>query len=155
MSKAADRSNMRISIHILLTVMLLTAFPGCFYTDSDVYFVEPLAGDPPLISVSTNLDTLSDPQVSDSLYVEYITEISGGELYYMYAGLAGSVIFESDSILGSFWITTSMADSAGVDTLYLQFYYSSNSNSLADKLGYEALIKGLKYPIDFMEGGAK
>lgn len=146
---------MRISIQILITAMLLTAFPACFYNDAEVYFVEPLAGERPLITVSTNLDTLGNPQVTDSLYVKYFTEITGGELYYMYGGLAGNLIFESDSLLGSFWITLSMADSAGIDTLYLEFYYSSNSNSLADKLGYEALVEELKYAIDFAEGGAE
>jgi len=155
MISAAGSKNMRISIQIIFTVLLLTAFPACFYSDSEVYFVEPLAGERPLISVNTNLDTIVNPQVIDSLYVEYFTEITGGELYYVYAGLAGSLVFESDSLLGSFWINSSMADSAGIDTLYLEFYYSSNSNSLADKIGYEALVKELKYAIYFAEGGAE
>lgn len=120
-----------------------------------MHYVEPTAGDPPLISVSTNLDTLYDPEVSDSLGVHYQVEITGGEFYYVYAELAQSLIFASDSSQGSFWITPFMADSSGIDTLHMEFYYSTNTNSLADMLGYEALIKYKKYALEFMLGGAK
>ena len=40
-----------------------------------MFYVEPVAGDPPVITVSTNLDTLHSPQVNDSLEVEYLVEI--------------------------------------------------------------------------------
>ena len=138
-----------------MAILLLAGLSSCFYTDSDMYFVEPVADDPPVFSVGTNLDTLLYPEVFDSLEVEYIAEITGGEFYYFYARLAGSVVFESDSTLGSFWITSFMADSAGIDTLYMNFYYSTNTNSLGDKFGYEALVEELKYAIDFKPGGKK
>jgi hypothetical protein len=125
---------------------------GCIYSDSDMYFVEPVPDDPPQISVHTNLDTLYNPQVNEGLEVEYQVEISGGELYYVYAQLAQSLVFESDSSHGAFWIIPIMADSAGIDTLYMSFYYSSNSNSLADKFGYEALVEYLDFALDFNTG---
>ncbi len=111
--------------------------------------MEPIPGDPPLFSVSTNLDTLSNPTVNDSLEVIYDVEISGGELYYLYADVGNTTIFESDSTSGSFWIFPILADSSGIDSLYMEFYYSSNSNSLADKTGYEALVEYLSFAIDF------
>jgi hypothetical protein len=120
-----------------------------------MYNVEPIADDPPLISVSTNLDTLQNPPVNDSLEVDYLVEISGGEFYYAYADVAGSTIFESDSTRGTFWITSLMADSSGVDTLYMEFYYSTNTNSLADKFGYEASVEYLNFAVDFNLGGAR
>jgi hypothetical protein len=128
---------------------------GCIYSDSDMYFVEPVADDPPQISINTNLDTLYNPQVNEGLEVEYQVEINGGELYYVYAELAQSMVFESDSSYGSFWIIPLMADSAGIDTLYMSFYYSTNTNSLADKFGYEALVESLDFALDFNTGVIK
>jgi hypothetical protein len=43
----------------------------------------------------------------------------------------------------------------GVDTLQLEIYYSTNSNSLADRVGYEARAARLKYPLYFNLGGRK
>jgi hypothetical protein len=120
-----------------------------------MYYVDPIADDPPVISVSTNLDTLINPPVNDSFEVTYRAEITFGKFYYMYADVAGSTIFESDSTFGTFWITPFMADSSGVDTLYMEFYYSTNSNSLADLLGYEAQVEYVNHAIDFSQGGAK
>jgi hypothetical protein len=93
--------------------------------------------------------------VNDGLEVEYLVEISGGELYYLYAEIASATIFESDSVRGKFWITPQMSDSAGVDTLHMYFFYSANTNSLADKLGYEARSMNLDFAIDFSAGGAE
>jgi hypothetical protein len=134
-------------ISILIATILL--LPSCFFTDSEVYQVEPVPGDPPVISVVTNLDTLVNPAVNDSLELIYNVEIEGGDLYYVNAVISGAQIFESDSIYGSFWITSLMSAVTGVDTLYIDYYYSSNSNTLADIVGYEARIKQVKIAVDF------
>jgi len=146
---------MRKNISIIFTVLLLSGLPACFYSDSNTYYVEPVAGDPPLLSVVTNLDSLYNPPVNDSLEVVYQVEIEDAEFYYVYADVGNTTIFESDSSDGSFWISPVLADSSGVDTLYMEFYYSSNSNSLGDILGYEALTETMKYAIDFNLEGAK
>ncbi|MDF1575318.1 MAG: hypothetical protein P1P86_09030 [Bacteroidales bacterium] len=143
---------MRKSHFFLIAAFLCCMFPACFYSDTEMYEVDPLAGDPPNISISTNLDTLDLPQVNDSLALIYHVQISGGELYYVYAEVAGHMVFDSDSTQGIFWIYPQMADSSGVDTLSMEFYYSSNSNSLADKVGYEALLERLKFALDFNQG---
>ena len=134
-------------IPILIATILL--LPSCFFTDSELYQVEPVPGDPPVISVVTNLDTLVNPAVNDSLEVIYNVEIEGGDLYYVNAVISGAQIFESDSIYGSFWITSLMSAVTGMDTLYIDYYYSSNSNTLADIVGYEARIKQVKIAVDF------
>jgi len=143
---------MRKYISIFFAALLLSGLPACFYSDSNTYYVEPVPGDPPLVSVISNLDTLYNPPVNDSLEVSYQVEIEGGEFYYLYADIVNTTVFESDSSSGSFWINSMLADSSGIDTLKLEFYYSSNSNSLADKVGYEALSDTLKYAIDFNLG---
>ncbi|MCD4710218.1 MAG: hypothetical protein K8R52_05180 [Bacteroidales bacterium] len=146
---------MRKSIFILCAVVLLSMLPACFYSDSEMYNVEPVPGDPPVILVTTNLDTLYNPPVNDSLEVIYYVEIEGGELYYVYAVIANTPVFESDSTYGSFWINPNLVDEPGVDTLHIDFYYSSNSNSLADLVGYEALVDSLKVAVDFNMEDAK
>jgi len=146
---------MRKFIPLFFAVLLLSGLPACFYSDSELYEVEPVPGDPALISVRTNLDSLYNPPVNDSLEVIYQVEISGGDFYYVYADVANTTVFESDSSYGSFWINSVLADSAGLDTLVMEFYYSSNSNSLADKVGYEALFKSLNFIIDFNLEDAK
>lgn len=140
---------------VLILVLLLSGLPGCFFTDSSVYNAEPVAGDPPILTVSTNLDTLIDPPVNDSLEVIYGIEVSGGRFYYMFADVGENAVYESDSSDGSFWVPSSVADSVGVDTLVLEIYYSTNSNNLADKVGYEANVDQFKYAVDFNLGGAK
>lgn len=137
------------TVSFLIVLLLLFLLPACFYSDTEIYFVEPVPGDPANISVSTNLDSIYNPQVNDSLEVIYTVDIEGGELYYMYAGIGSTPIYESDSTFGSFWIQSRLKDTLSVDTLLMDFYYSSNSNSLADRVGYEALVESLKIAIAF------
>lgn len=146
---------MRNYISIFFTVLLFLGLRACFYSDSSLYEVEPIPGDPAILSVSTNLDTLQNPPVNDSLEVIFQAVVEGGEYYYVYADVVNTTIFESDSSYGTFWINPALADSSGVDTLYMEFYYSSNTNSLADKVNYEAAVETLKYAIDFNLGATK
>jgi len=151
---------MRKYIPIVFATLLLAGLPACIYSDAEMFQVEPVPGDPPVISVITSLDTLYNPPVNDSLEVIYNVEIDGGEFFYVYAAAVSTLVFESDLTHGSFWINPSLADTPGVDTpgvdtLYMEFYYSSNSNSLAGKVGYEALVEYLKFAIDFNLEGAK
>jgi hypothetical protein len=142
-------------IYTLFSILLISGLSGCFYMDSDMYLVDPVPGDPPGVSVSTSLDTLYNPPVNDSLRVDYRIEVTGGELYYVYAELGQYTVYESDSSQGSFLIIPDMADSEGIDTLHMRFFYSSNTNSLADKLGYEALVKDLDFALYFNTVGAR
>lgn len=140
---------MRQFIYILVVPMLFLMLPACFYSDSEVYKVEPVPDDPPVVSLTTSLDTLNNPPVNDSLEVFYEVDIEGGEFYYLYAVVANSLAYESDSISGSFWVNSSLADEPGVDTLYMDFYYSSNTNSLADIVKYESLMQTRAFALDF------
>ena len=131
---------------ILMGSMLL---PACFFTDSEWYRVDPVADDPPVVTVVTNLDTLVNPRVNDSLQVIYNLSIENGSFYYLDAVLADQSIYQSDTANGTFWIYPDQ--STDLDTLYMDFYHSSNTNTLADFAGYEARITRLKYAIDFTE----
>lgn len=134
----------------LFAVLLGSLFlHACFFNDSEWYQVDPVPDDPPLVTVVTNLDTLENPRVNDSLQVIYDLSIENGEFYVLDAVLADETIYLSDSTNGTFWVYPDQ--SADVDTLYLDFYYSSNSNTLADLAGYEARSTTLKYAIDFTE----
>jgi len=140
---------MRPLIYIPVVALLFLMLPSCFYSDSDMYRVTPVPGDPPVVTITTSLDTLINPPVNDSLEVIYEVAIADGEFYYLYAVVADNLAYESDSTNGSFWVKPSMADKPGVDTLYLDFYYSSNTNSLADIVKYESLMQTLAFALDF------
>jgi len=139
--------NKKLIIFFLSIVSLNTA---CVYSDYGNYFVEPIADDPPIIFVSTNLDTMYQPVVSDSLEVIYEVDIQNGDVYFVDAWVGGSRVYESDTTQASFWLYPDDAQIPGIDTLWLDIYYSTNSNSLADALELEALEFNLKYAIDFI-----
>ena len=140
---------MKRSIYTLLAIVLLVLPQACFYSDSELYRVDPVPGDPPVCSMTTNLDTLYHPAVNDSLQVSYQVEIESGELYYLYAVIANTAVYDSDTTHGSFWIYPELATDSGVDTLFIDLYYSTNSNSLADQVGYEAILETVKFAVDF------
>ena len=133
---------------ILTALSLLSA---CYFTDSEWYRADPVADDPPEVSVITNLDTLYNPRVNDSLQVIYEVSVVNGEFFFMEAMVSDWTVHSSDSTYGSFWVYHSQSNETGLDTLYLDFYHSSNTNTLADVTGYEASITSQKYAIDFSE----
>jgi hypothetical protein len=59
------------------------------------------------------------------------------------------ILFESDSLENAFWLYSGDFPFPGTDTLYLAYYYSTNSNSLADIVKVEANIVRKKYGIIF------
>lgn len=137
----------RLPILILLTATIVSA---CVYSDFDQYFVEPIADEPPVISTTTNLDTMYNPEVIDSLEVIYDIDIQNGELYYLDATVGNYQVYDSDTTQGSFWLFPDDAQLPGIDTLKMKIYYSSNTNSLADVLGIEALNTRIEYAINFI-----
>lgn len=142
---------MRKIILVLVSFATLSLLNSCFFTDEEFYRVEPVADDPPEVSVLSNLDTLNNPKVNDSLLVNYEVAVVNGEFYLMEAQVSGEIVHSSDSTYGSFWIYPSQSEETGLDTLYMDFYHSSNSNTLADRTGWEARITNRKYAIDFSE----
>jgi len=134
---------------LLFTLVSLLPLGSCYFRDKDVYEVEPVAGDPAIVSVVSNLDTMDHPPVGDSLEVFYSVSVENGDLFFMEAVVSDETFFTSDSLEASFWIYPFL--STGIDSLFLEFYHSSNTNTLADKTGYEARITSRSYAIDFGE----
>ena len=110
-----------------------------------------MADDPPIVSVLSNLDTLINPRVNDSLLVSYEVAVENGEFYLMEAMVSEGIVHSSDTAYGSFWVYPSQSDETDLDTLFMEFYHSSNTNTLADRTGWEARITMRKYAIDFSE----
>ena len=142
---------MRKASPVLVTLAAVSLLSACYFTDSEMYRVDPVADEPPEVSVVTNLDTLLNPRVNDSLQVIYELSIVNGEFFFMDAEVSDGTIHSSDTSSGSFWIYPSQSNESDIDTLYMDFYHSSNTNTLADITGYEAHITSLKYAIDFKE----
>jgi len=140
---------MKIGTTIVTVLVVGCISYACTYSEDDIYRVDPLPGDPPVVLATTNLDTINDLIAADSLEVAYEISIQNGELYFLDAWVGNNVVHESDTTSGSFWIYSLDAEIPGIDTLRLMIYYSSNTNSLADLFGIEALNLELKYAIDF------
>ncbi len=134
---------------VLFAFTAMSLLSSCSYFDSESYRVVPVADDPPEVSVVTNLDTLYNPKVGDSLEVIYAVSIVNGELYFMDAVVSDGTVHSSDTTHGAFWIYPSQSNETELDTLHLDFYHSSNSNTLADITGWEASITSQSYAIDF------
>ncbi|MEN8226547.1 MAG: hypothetical protein ABFS38_00225 [Bacteroidota bacterium] len=141
-------------ISIILTA-LVAMISACTYSESGIYRVDPVPGDPPMISAHTNLDTIIDPTVIDSLEVIYNVDIENGKFYQVEAFVFDKLVHSSDTTHGSFWITSAFVTDTVVDTLSLYFFHSTNSNSLADIVGLEYDYIELDYPIIFEEGGRR
>ena len=140
-------------IYTFLGAAIVALTNACTYSDSDIFLVEPIPGDPPVFSAGTNLDTIYDPTVIDSLEVIYNVEIENGELYQAEAYLGEDLLYYSDTIRGSFWIIRDTLNESVEDSLFIYFFYSTNSNSLADIVNLEWNMEKLAYAISFETGG--
>ena len=143
---------MKCPVLWLLAGMLLLA-GSCVYSDDGVYRVDPVPGLRPVFSVTTSLDTVSEAVVADSLRVTYLATIENGEFYQAEVYLEGSGIHLSDSLEGSFWLRPAQVELPGIKTLSIYFFYSTNSNSLADIVGAEAFNEQRDYQVRFLYGG--
>lgn len=185
-------------------LILFLAFTAgaCVYSDSGIYTVDPVPGEKAIDSITTNLDTITRPVVSDSLDldIQYRMTVRGGEPYYVDCWLADFSVYElrliydqddiliylwdtvftveadttiqvvdSDTVLmfvrdtltesytldGSFSLQSTLPVTAGEHLLQMFFYYSANTNSLADILRREAQVTEREYAIIFEAGGIK
>ena len=155
---------MRACISIFLILAMFLA--SCSYTNSEIYYAYPVPYDSATVVLSTNLDTIDPVIVSDSLLFKYRTEIENGELYFTSASIGSAIIYQyaadydPDTIIGpyvlrdSFWIWSDRATDTALYTLLFTVYYSSNTNSLSDELGYEADILNQEFDL-LVEGGGK
>jgi hypothetical protein len=191
---------MKIRSKAILLLSLALTMGACFYSNDGIYYVEPVPGDPAIDSITTNLDHMNDPTVSDSLdlEVDYRMQIWNGEPYYVncwidnysvhglgiYYSSDGTIIAYSDTVIpvesdtthfviesdtifsfvrdtltrnyileGSFLVPWNLPVLPGAYTLNMEFYFSTNTNSLGDVIRAEADVTERDYEIIFGEGG--
>ena len=135
------------TVILIITVGLLAS--GCIYSESEVYRVEPVPGISPVISVTTNLDSLEYLIVLDSLEVSWSAEVENGEFYQLELFIGQVPVYSTDSAKGVFWIRSTVVKSPGIYPLYMLFYYSTNTNTLADMIGLEASVLDLEFELQF------
>jgi hypothetical protein len=148
-----------INHRAILPIIFSVLTAACSYTTSGDFFVEPLAGKPATIAVSTSLDTLESPVLADSLELVYEVELWNGELYYVECLLEDLLVYDSITAGGSdtifdyfyladtFMVTPALEMDSGVYSLYMNFYYSTNTNSLADIYGLETVVWDTVYTL--------
>jgi hypothetical protein len=154
-----------ISPRTILPFIFLLLAAACSYNLSGDYPVEPLPGEPATISISFNLDTMEQPYPADDLEVIYDLELRNGELYYVECLLEDILVYDSvtasgsDTIFDYFYLTDTFAIApeieldSGVYSLYMNFYYSTNTNSLGDIFGLESAVWDTVFPVVY--GGIK
>lgn len=157
---------MKLDFQLLIITFLGLALSACTYTDDSIYYVEPIPGDSATVHVITNLDSIEQSVIADSLLFKYSVEIAGGELYFNEASINNLVLYQyatnydPDTVIGpfvltdSFWIQGDLPLGTGMNTLLFSVYYSSNTNSLADRVRREANILNLEFYM-MLEGGNK
>ncbi len=98
------------------------------------------------IKLSPEMDTL---RLSESTWVTYLLETGDRRLYYMEMYLDGEEIVNkiklSDREIKAY-INTDLSDD-GIHTLKINIYTTTNTGSIADKIGYEAYLYQLQWPV--------
>lgn len=157
---------MKSAIGFVLSSIIVLLLAGCTYSNSEIYYATPIPGDSATVVVNTNFDTQDTVVISDSLLFKYSTEIEGGELYFISASISSLTLYQfaldynPDTINGpyvvtdSFWIWSDIAADTAIYPLLFSTYYSSNTNSLGDKIGVEAKTLNLNFDL-LLEGGNK
>lgn len=122
---------------------------SCLYSDTEEYWVVPVADDPAVVRFLSSLDSLPSPVIlTDSLVVFYEVEIENGDFYQARISVSDLEIYRSDSLAGTFVVDSSMLSPGGVaEMLDVLLFYSSNTNSLGDYYGIEASDSTLSFPI--------
>lgn len=151
---------MKTATAILLTALLIMAIEGCSYSDPEIYYFDPIQGDSATVVLITNLDTLDEVVLTDSLMICYTAQIEGGKLYFIEASLESLLLYEytssydPDTLTGpyvlkdSFWIPDNLPIPPGMISLLFSLYYSSNTNSLADLFEIEAHSSEFEFSIN-------
>jgi hypothetical protein len=149
---------------VTLVAMVTLLTPGCSYSDPNIYYATPVPDDSARVVVFTNLDDIDTAVIVDSLMFKYEVEIEGGELYFLEASISNFLLYQyrpnynPDTISGpyflvdSFWVPEEVAADSGLSSLIFSLYYSSNTNSLGDKVHVEADILNLDFDL-MVEGG--
>jgi hypothetical protein len=136
---------------IITILLFILCTSSCTYTEDELYFNNVNPGEPPGISIFTNLDSIEVPSVYDSLLVLYEINVDSGDFIWTRFLLSDSLIFDSDTSSSGFWLKSDMANYFGKHTLTMEAYYSTNSGSLADIVGIEAFLETTIYDIWFYE----
>ena len=140
---------------------LILFLNSCTYTNDGEHFVSPIPGDPPVFSVSCNLDTMLFIETSDSVFISYSAEIENGTLYVVAAEVNEQLTYDTVANLeadtaarvlrDSFYVQKDVDLLVGENFLNLIFYISTNSNTLGDLYDVEADLRMSTYSIYLRE----
>lgn len=148
----SESFKMKIRIIKKITLLLIACVvQSCIYNENDIYFNEIDISHLPVITIQLNLDSLDTPTVNDSLEVLFNISVEGGELYWTRFVISDSIVYANDTASDRFWLTSGLVVGPGTYTLEMDAFYSSNTGSLADIIGIEALMKSKYYEIRFSQ----
>lgn len=142
---------MKLIIPTAIALALFCLLNGCIYQPNDVYYYEVIPGEEPVLTFSSNLDTLPQ-EIRDSIEVNFAASVDVGQIYLIGFYFDDTEVYLGDTLSGSFWLNPSFIDSTGIYALDLNVYYSTNSGSLADVIGGEVNLYEKTWHLYYMKG---
>lgn len=146
-----------IRLHFLLLLSILVIVYSCEYSPPEIPLteVEKPSDQGSIVSVtlSPEKDTL---KLSTNVYVSYKVDVGSNEIYDVKFLMDGTDMGTPSSIAIGQYATTLQASkmSDGLHELKIRTYTSTNSGSIADKVGAEQYFYELKWPV-LVNKGAK
>lgn len=140
---------MRKSLFVFAFLMVLTT--SCFYVESEIYPTDIVSDYNPTITFSSNIDTINDLSVTDSLLFRYTVAIDTGTLYFSDLYLGNLQLMRSDTTSDSIWILPDYVAENGDYDLTLVSYFKSFSGSLADIMNAEFLSADTSWSINILK----
>ncbi len=138
---------------VFIFLIILTA--SCFYTETDRYPTDIISEYNPKITFSSNIDTIKDITVTDSLLFSYKVAIDTGSLYFSDVYLGNLHLVRSDTTSDSLWIYPGYVNNNGDYELTLVSYFKSYSESLADIMNAEFLAADTSWSINIIREEVK
>ncbi len=139
----------KINFHFLAILSLLLIFYSCEYSPSEIPLTvvkEPT--DPPSISVNLTpeMDTL---KLFTSANITYVVDVGTHEIYDLKFLMDGKEMSNVNSnAKGSYYTTIpTYSFDDGLHELKIRTYTSTNSGSIADKVGAEQFLYELSWPV--------
>lgn len=120
--------------------ILLLAARSCFYVDDSRYWVEIDADFNPVLTFSSNFDTIDSIRIVDSLMFKYEISIDTGTLYYADLYLGNLQVFRSDTLADSLWLYPYYINDGEMYDITIIAYFKKYTGSLADILDADPYI---------------
>lgn len=135
---------------VLIIFILLLAARSCYYVDDSRHWVE-IEDYEPVVTFTSNFDTIDNIRIVDSLLFKYEINIDSGALYLADLYLNNMQLFRSDTVVDSLWIYPQYINDAETYYIHIVAYCRKFTGSLADILDADFLIADTSWTVRFFK----